>query len=796
MSSKNTRTSVTAAVEAVERGYSPIPIHSHDKKPAGSAWTRGVGTSDPDEVRRIFTEHAEKQQENIGLLLGEPSNGLIDIDLDHPKTRRLKEYFLPPTSMKSGRAGRPGSHYWYLAEPGTLQGYRKFTMPKKDDGKVGDVIVEYRSTGGQSVIPPSVHPTGEYYRWEGQPWGGEDGPAVINGKVLQVQVATLALCTVLLDGWPTQGSRHEAYLALAGGLLWYGDREVHPFWEKNVGVIIEALAEATMDEDGADSRKAEVLRTTIQKIRDGRQTQGFGKLAEIIGDKHVKQARILIAEVESAAGYVARSADLVPDPAGNKDPDQALAEHASELAATPMEERDPLADRLHTWQTVDLDPYLAGRVRPVEPSILERTDPVTGEVVHLMYPGRVNMLYGSSESAKSWIALQVCLQVMSYGQRVMYLDLEDEPVNTLNRLMLLGAGPDDLRHPSFSYIRPEEPLASMQRNRWGKMEDTPQGRANQDMFEYQLDQIQPALIVADGMSVLYGLHGLNTNDTVDTDVITSWMKKLTRNGQTTVIVIDHTSKGAERGSMPIGSQHKVSMVQGSLLQVWPVKQPMPGALGKVELIVLKDRPGQVRAISQKSGTKAQLAAEVTMDSRDTSQVIMQIKPPADATKIARTGQMDFQRDLAAEKAENMRKAQNAILYDVFKGDDTVELSAMQIADRLSQVEGLAPTLAEMKKNANGQWGGHGARALKKLVQDDVYLDSIGATKDRRYRLRVRIEVPGNDFDLAPDSTVDLGAPSDDAKSRARREAEARGDFSSLSADAPLGAPMTNADDDD
>ena len=73
------------------------------------------------------------------------------------------------------------------------------------------------------MIPPSIHPSGESYRWEGTPWGGEDGPAVVNGRVLATQVALLALGTVLLDGWPKQGSRHEAYLALAGGLLRQGD---------------------------------------------------------------------------------------------------------------------------------------------------------------------------------------------------------------------------------------------------------------------------------------------------------------------------------------------------------------------------------------------------------------------------------------------------------------------------------------------------------------------------------------------------------------------------------------------
>ena len=756
--------STRAALEAVQRGYCPIPIADRDKRPAISAWTRGTGVTEPDEVEKLFDEYAlTKQAGNIGLLLGEPSGGLIDIDLDHPKTRRLKNHFLPPTPMKSGRAGRPASHYWYQAEEGTLQGYRKFTMPKREDGKQGDVIVEYRSTGGQSVIPPSIHPTGESYEWDGEPWGGTQGPLIINGRKLQVQVACLALATVLLDNWPTQGSRHEAFLALAGGLLWYGDRNVHPFWENNVGTLIEALAEATMDEDGPEARKAEVLKTTLDRIRDGRQTAGFGKLSEIIGDRHVKQARILIAEVESAAGYVSRQAIETPLP----DIDQALSEHAAEIAATPLEERDPLAERVATWQSVDLEPYLLGSVKPVEPSVFLRDD---GQA--LMYPGRVNMLFGSSESAKSWIALWICLQTIRDSARVMYLDFEDEPVNTLERLRLLGAGRDDLDKGQFTYIRPEEPLAPMQRNRWGKDETTELGRRNLELFEKEVEDRDPTLIVADGMSVLYGLHGLNTNDTVDTDVITGWMKRLTRNGRSTVIIIDHTGKGAERGSMPIGSQHKVSMVQGSLLQVWPTRQPMPGALGRVELIVLKDRPGQVRAISQNTGSKTQLAAEVTIDSRTLGQTQINVLPPPDQKKIAALGQVDLQRSLDAEKAEKLQRAKDAIIYDVFKGDDRIELTAIQISDRLSQVEDVAPEIREMRRAANGSWTGWGAKALKHLVKEDRWLDQLGQTKDRRYRLRMRVEVAGQDFsvDSTPPVTVDLTDIND--------------------ADAPLGPPMT------
>lgn len=771
----NTPASVVAALEAVKRGYSPIPIFSHDKRPALSNWTKGIGTSDPAEVGEFFQKRSteEPRAENIGLLLGAPSSDLIDIDLDHPKTRRLKDHFLPRTPMRSGRAGRPGSHYWFIAEEGTLQGYRKYTMPKKPDGKIGDVIVEYRSTGGQSVIPPSIHPTGEDYRWEGTPWGGDDGPLRINGRRLAVQVASLALATVLLDQWPQQGMRHEAYLALAGGLLWFGDRNVHPFWGDNGGantrVLIRALAEATLDDDGPDAREAEVMKTTLDRIYDGRQTAGFGKLSEIIGIEHVKHARTLIAEVESIAGYQSRQAPEV-----ERDIDHELQVQDSELAAMPAAERDPLMERIGTWQSVDLGPYLDGSIKPVDPELMERSDSTATEPKFLMYPGRVNMLYGSSESAKSWIALNLAKEVIASGQRVMYLDLEDDPVNTLNRLMLLGMARDDFRGDTFTYIRPEDPLAPMQRNRWGKDESTPAGRENLDLFTREMESKDPQLIVADGMSVLYGLHGLNTNDTVDTDVITGWMKKLTRGGRTTVVIIDHTGKGAEKGSMPIGSQHKVSMVQGTLLQVWPIRQPMPGALGEVELVVLKDRPGEVRKISLQTGGKAQTAAKVTIDSRTPGSTVITINPPTPAVQVAVTGQFDLQRSIDAEKSTKLQHAKDAIIYDVFRGDDTVELTAIQIADRLSRVDDITPEEREMRRAANGSWSGWGAKALKNLVKEGTWLEQLGNTKDRRYKLRIKVDVPNIDFAVNSNSTDSPTV--------------------SLDADAPLGAPMTVDDD--
>ena len=649
-----------AACDAYRRGLTPIPLPRHSKSPNITGWT-DIRWPDPEYdagegeelVRKTFADQIDQGSSNLGVILGEPSGNLVDVDLDHPAVQRLKGMLLPPTEAIHGREGSPSSHYWYRVTDDTLPPTRRLRIPAPDGGTV--VSVEIRGTGAQTVIPPSIHPdTGEEYEWEGEPWGGAAGPTVIDGNVLLAQVTLLGLCAVLLEAWPKKGGRHDAYVALAGGLLRYGESAtVHPFWEKNAGLVIRTLAIATHDEEGPGKREAEAIASTARRLREGGQAVGFTRLAEYIGEESVQIVERLVRDAEAAAGFEPDIAGDRPEWAkkwdkmtielstsakteftssgerslGQLSPDSDDSE--PDVEDPPHEEGgasealDPLDARASSWSPVDLEPYLSGKVQVPDPEVCRRNDGRS-----LMYRGRVNMLFGSSESAKSWIAMAICLQEIESGGRALYLDFEDEPVQTLNRLRLLGAVDDDLR-AQFSYIRPEGPLADMQRSRWGKDQPTRSGEFAQDQFDMALKTLDPDIIVADGMTALYGLHGLDANDAVSTDVITSWLKRLTRNGRSTVIIIDHQPKSADKGSMPIGSQHKVAMVQGTLLQVWPIKQPMPGAVGEMELVVLKDRPGQVRAHSQKTGGrgKAQVAGVVTLDSRTEGHSSLVITPP-------------------------------------------------------------------------------------------------------------------------------------------------------------------------
>src|SRR5699024_8482291 len=372
-------------------------------------------------------------------------------------------------------------------------------------------------------------------------------------------------------------------------------------------------------EDGAQKRVSEVMATTMMRIKEGGQATGFPSLADIIGADHAEGARRRAKDVESLAGFVPEVVRSLEAEVERSGIDEAV------VSTLPPEERNPLEERLSSWEAVDLEPYLSGQVTMPEPSVLRRTD---GK--GLFYPGRVNSLYGASESAKSWISLYACAQEISMGERAMYLDLEDDPAGTTDRLKRMGVAREDIEK-QFRYVRPEEPLASMQRNRFGS-NATDDGIRNESVFKALLEAFDPTLIVADGMTVLYGLHGLDTNDAMSTDVITSWLKKLTRGGRSTVVVIDHTGKGGGAGSSPIGAHHKVAMVQGSAIRADAIERPMPGILGTVNLMVFKDRPGAVRQISSKGGQE-QLAAEVSMDSREEGITRMTVSPPEEGTVV-------------------------------------------------------------------------------------------------------------------------------------------------------------------
>ena len=247
-----------------KRGWSPIPVPSGKKKPVLDGW-QNLRLSE-DELGDCF----DGRPQNIGVLLGEASGGLIDIDLDALEAVELAPLLLTATPCRFGRPGNRDSHWLYLATPSG-----KTAQYKDTDGSM---LVEYRSTGAQTVFPGSTHESGELVEWVdfGEPLG-------IDGESLKAQVSRLAAAALLARHWPGKGSRNSAALALAGGLL-------RAEWEQEaVEVFIHAVAIGAEDEDIADREKA--AKYTLQKIENDDPTTGWPALADLVGDNVVNKVR-------------------------------------------------------------------------------------------------------------------------------------------------------------------------------------------------------------------------------------------------------------------------------------------------------------------------------------------------------------------------------------------------------------------------------------------------------------------------------------------------------------------------
>lgn len=144
------KTALLVACEAcLARGWRVVPIAPRSKAPRLHGWVKL--RMDIDDLDAALC-HAD----NLGVLLGEPSGWLVDIDLDCPEAVALAEDHLPPTGMVTGRGASPRSHRWYIA-PGARS--RRFNRP----GSPRESMMEIRSTGGQTLIGPSIHPSGDVY---------------------------------------------------------------------------------------------------------------------------------------------------------------------------------------------------------------------------------------------------------------------------------------------------------------------------------------------------------------------------------------------------------------------------------------------------------------------------------------------------------------------------------------------------------------------------------------------------------------------------------------------------------
>jgi hypothetical protein len=200
----NTMSVLEAAIDYQGRGFIVTPLRG--KRPILGRWQERLLSE--AELPRYFVD-----ERNVGIVLGSLA-GIVDVDFDSPVAVAVADFLLSDT-VKSGRKKNPRSHSWFICDP--VPASRKFSLTRSMAERLKIwpeemTLVELRSSGQLTMVPPSIHPVDrDYCFW----YPGEICEIV--GEVLAGLVLDVAVAALLAINRPL-GSR-EWFLIHAFGFL-------------------------------------------------------------------------------------------------------------------------------------------------------------------------------------------------------------------------------------------------------------------------------------------------------------------------------------------------------------------------------------------------------------------------------------------------------------------------------------------------------------------------------------------------------------------------------------------------
>lgn len=239
---------------------------------------------------------------------------------------------------------------------------------------------------------------------------------------------------------------------------------------------------------------------------------------------------------------------------------------------------------------INLTKALAGAPPPA-PTVGRWSDNVNGKSVHraLFYPNEVHSVGGEPEALKSWLLLHAASQEIGRGEHVVYIDMEANDRSIVDRLRLLDASKAAIRS-FFHYFRPDEHITE----------------ADQKQFKAMLSGWHPTLVVLDGVTEAYALHGLSINAAEDA---ARWFQQFSRKFQVkptktysgpAIVELDHVVKSRDdRNGWTVGTQHKKAGIKGAMYIVEAVRPLGKGKHGVSRLFLSKDSPGGVEWVPYK-----------------------------------------------------------------------------------------------------------------------------------------------------------------------------------------------------
>jgi len=563
------------ALELANEGISVVPVATDgSKRPGVSTWKEyQERRATSDELMAWF-----QGAEGVGVICGKVSGNLEMLELEGRAVADKIHLDIKEMAKQAGlgtvwerlnngyvEMTPSGGLHWLYRIKGEVPGNTKLARRPGENGGI-DVLAETRGEGGFVVVAPTngtCHPSGGAWK-------------MLSGSPKSIPTLTvperdqLHSLFATFDAIPKQENIQEELKPKGEGLTPGDDYNAKVTWEQ----ILEPLG----------WKKVYVNRQGVTAWRRPGKTEGISATTNHAGtDKFYVFTSSTIFDPErsytkfAVFAIVEHNSDFTK--AARALREQGYGDQRSELKT--LEVHSPSLVQLHNEDGEIIESsWIPKQIQELEleqepaPSLLRRED---GN--HLLYAGKINAIFGESESGKTWIALEAVRQEIEKGNIVFYIDFEDSAKGILNRLKTLRVPSD--RFKLFRYANPDEPL----------------GEGIGEIMRTEIMAYQPSLIVVDGVNAAMNLLGLDLEKNKDATTFSQKILKPLRVGGAAILTIDHVTKSKDnRGNYAIGAQSKRADIDGAAFAV-SVSLPFGrGIDGALDITCTKDRPGFVRAI--------------------------------------------------------------------------------------------------------------------------------------------------------------------------------------------------------
>lgn len=220
---------------------------------------------------------------------------LVDVDIDSPSIflMRALDTFLPPSGHTWGRTSRPRTHRLYTVrqegwEP-TIPFLRR--IMKWEETKV-EIRGGNKSRGEYSLLPGSVHPSGEMYEWADINRAQNSGTQV---DWWQITDAIRKACAIsILAPYWKEGIRNDLVMAFSGFLYRIfsivGEAQEEGEFRVNhdmAETLIRTMLKVCEDDPSDEQARMKTFAMTWKKGESGAPVTGATTLKEITGDPDI-----------------------------------------------------------------------------------------------------------------------------------------------------------------------------------------------------------------------------------------------------------------------------------------------------------------------------------------------------------------------------------------------------------------------------------------------------------------------------------------------------------------------------